>query len=126
VLIGGGWQGISDQERGGAAISPENLIGNLRLAHYAVPGLVETRVVRTWLGHEANVPDFMPLVGPLPGIDDVFVIGCVRGGFTIGPFMGQLLAQRILGNEPEMPLFDLARVLSTPGSAVATGTNGGG
>ncbi len=126
VLIGGGWQGIGDPERGGVEIIPENLIGNLRLAHYAVPGLAETRVVRTWLGLEANVPDFMPLVGALPGIDDAFVIGCVRGGFTIGPFMGQLLAQRILGNEPEMPLFDPGRVLSTPVPALATGTKGGG
>lgn len=126
VLIGGGWQGIGNPELGGAAIIPENLIGNLRLAHYALPGLAETRVVRTWLGLEANVPDFMPLVGPLPGVDGAFVIGCVRGGFTIGPFMGLLLAQRILGNEPEMSLFDPARVFSTTESAAATGTDSGG
>lgn len=126
VLIGGGWQGIGDPERGGVGIIPENLIGNLRLAAYAVPGLAKSRIVRTWLGLEANVPDFMPLVGPLPGVDDAFVIGCVRGGFTIGPYMGQLLAQRILGNEPEMPLFDPARVISTPASVAVTGTNNGG
>lgn len=126
VLIGGGWQGVGDPERGGVEIIPENLIGNLRLAHYAVPGLAKSRIVRTWLGLEANVPDYMPLVGPLPGVDDAFVIGCVRGGFTIGPFMGQLLAQRIMGKEPEMPLFDPARVLSTPDSAAVTGTNSGG
>ncbi len=126
VLIGGGWQGIGDSERGGVGIIPENLIGNLRLAAYAVPELAKSRIVRTWLGLEANVPDFMPLVGPLPGVDDAFVIGCVRGGFTIGPYMGQLLAQRILGNEPEMPLFDPARVISTPASVAVTGTNNGG
>jgi len=123
VLIGGGWQGIGDPERGGVGILPENLIGNLRLAAYAVPGLAKSRIVRTWLGLEANVPDFMPLVGPLPGVENAFVIGCVRGGFTIGPYMGQLLAQRILGNEPEMPLFDPARVISTPTSVAVTGTN---
>jgi len=126
VLIGGGWQGIGDPERGGVGILPENLIGNLRLAAYAVPGLAKSRIVRTWLGLEANVPDFMPLVGPLPGVENAFVIGCVRGGFTIGPYMGQLLAQRILGNEPEMPLFDPARVISTPTSVAVTGTNNGG
>ncbi len=126
VLIGGGWQGIRDPKSGATAIIPENLIGNLRLAHYALPEVAKTRVVRTWLGLEANVPDFMPLVGPLPGVDDAFVIGCVRGGFTIGPYMGELLAQRILGNEPEMPLFDLDRMFSTENRAAATGTNGGG
>ncbi len=125
VLIGGGWQGIRGPKSGATAIIPENLIGNLRLAHYALPEVAKTRVVRTWLGLEANVPDFMPLVGPLPGVDDAFVIGCVRGGFTIGPYMGELLAQRILGNEPEMPLFDLDRMFSTEERAAATGTNGG-
>ncbi len=126
VLIGGGWQGLVGPNRRGTAIIPENLIGNLRLAHYAIPALSETRVVRTWLGLEANVPDFMPLVGPVPGVEDAFVIACVRGGFTIGPYMGQLLAQRILGQEPDMPLFDPARVMATPAAVAATGIGGGG
>lgn len=112
ILIGGGWQGIGDPARGGVEVIPEHLIGNLRLAHYAVPTLARTRVVRTWLGLEANVPDYMPLVGPVPGVEDAYIIGCVRGGFTIGPFMGRLLAQRMLGQEPDMPLFDPARVLA--------------
>ena len=118
VLIGGGWQGIGDPRRGGVGIIPENLVGNLRLAHYTIPALAQTRVVRTWLGMEAHVPDFMPLVGPLPGVENVFVIGCVRGGFTIGPFMGMLLAQHILGREPEMPLFDPARLMQERAEAV--------
>jgi glycine/D-amino acid oxidase-like deaminating enzyme len=53
----------------------------------------------------------MPLVGELPGFPDAYVIGAVRGGFTTGPYMGKLLAQRILGHEPEMPLFDPARAI---------------
>jgi glycine/D-amino acid oxidase-like deaminating enzyme len=109
VIIGGGWKGIGDIDAGGVEIIPDNLIGNLRLAHYTVPGLAEARVVRTWLGLDAKVPDFMPLVGPIPGAEGAFVIGCIRGGYTIGPYMGWLLAERILGREPEMPLFDMAR-----------------
>ena len=50
VLIGGGWQGIGDPERGGAEIIPDNLIGNLRLARYAIPTLSGGRIVRAWLG----------------------------------------------------------------------------
>jgi len=111
VLIGGGWQGIGSPMEGGRQVVPDNLIGNLRLAAYAVPALADARVVRTWLGLEGNVADFMPLAGPLPGLAEAYVIGCVRGGYTIGPFMGRLLAQRILGREPEMPLFDPARAI---------------
>jgi sarcosine oxidase subunit beta len=115
VLIGGGWQGKGDPDRGGYEIIPENLIGNLRLAAYAIPALREARIVRTWLGVEGKVEDVLPLVGEIPGAPDAYVIGCVRGGFTIGPFMGTLLAQRIVGNEPEMPLFDPARTVVPPG-----------
>ena len=112
VLIGGGWKGIGDIDRGGVEVIPANLIGNLRLAHYTIPGLAEARVVRTWLGLDANMADFMPLVGPVPGAEGAFVIGCIRGGYTIGPYMGWLLAERILGREPEMPLFDMSRFVS--------------
>lgn len=111
VLIGGGWQGRGDPTGSGTEVIPENLIGNLRLAHWAIPALRQARIVRTWLGLEGASPDWMPLVGEIPGAPDAYVIGCVRGGYTIGPWMGTLLAQRILGQEPAMPLFDPARVV---------------
>jgi glycine/D-amino acid oxidase-like deaminating enzyme len=109
MLIGGGWQGKGDAEQGWSAVDPETLIANLRLAQFAVPALARARVVRSWLGFEAHVPDMMPLAGPLPGVADAFVIGCVRGGYTIGPYMGELLGQLVLGQEPEMPLFNPGR-----------------
>ena len=46
---------------------------------HAVPGLGNARVLRSWTGFEANVPDFYPLAGALPWHDDAFVLGCVRG-----------------------------------------------
>ncbi len=109
MLIGGGWQGHGDPEAGWSAVDADNLIGNLRLAQYAVPALARAQVVRSWLGFEATVPDSLPLVGSIPGIPDAFVIGCVQGGYTIGPYMGELLSDFILGHEPEMPLFDPSR-----------------
>ncbi|MBV9786376.1 MAG: FAD-binding oxidoreductase [Acidisphaera sp.] len=118
VIIGGGWQGKGDAERGGTEVIPENLVGNLRLASYAIPALREARVVRTWLGVEGSTQDEMPIVGALPGAPEAYVIGGVRGGFTIGPFMGKLLAQHMLGQEPEMPIFDPARAI-VPTSAAA-------
>jgi sarcosine oxidase subunit beta len=111
VVIGGGWQGKGDPDRGGYEIIPDNLMANLRLAAYAIPALRQARIVRSWLGIEGNSQDALPLVGELPGFPDAYVIGAVRGGFTTGPYMGKLLAQRILGHEPEMPLFDPARAI---------------
>lgn len=112
VLIGGGWQGKPNATLGGTELDPDNIIGNLRLAHYAIPELAQARVVRSWAGQEGSALDFMPVVGALPDHEDAYIIGLVRGGYTIGPYMGKLLAQRILGQEPEMPLFDPARVIT--------------
>jgi glycine/D-amino acid oxidase-like deaminating enzyme len=111
VLIGGGWQGIGDPARGGVEAIPDNLIGNIQLARHAIPALGETRVVRIWLGLESETADAMPMVGPLPGLDEAYVIGCVHSGYTSAPYMGRLLAERILGREPEMALFDPTRLI---------------
>src|SRR5262249_53788020 len=62
MLIGGGWQGRGSPEQGWSAVDPDNLVGNLRLAQYAVPALAGAQIVRTWLGFEAHLPDMMPLV----------------------------------------------------------------
>ncbi|WP_313514088.1 FAD-dependent oxidoreductase [Pseudomonas sp.] len=114
VLIGGGWQGLGDRERGDVETIPANLIGNLRLAQHVIPALADARVARIWLGLESETADAMPMLGALPGLDEAYVIGCVHSGYTSGPYMGKLLAQRILGETPEMPLFDPARLLATP------------
>ncbi len=111
VLIGGGWQGIGDPVRGGVEPIPDNLIGNVQLARHAIPALGETRVVRIWLGLESETADAMPMIGELPKRDEAYVIGCVHSGYTSAPYMGRLLADRILGREPEMPLFDPARLI---------------
>lgn len=106
VLIGGGWQGVGAPEAGRGQVVAETLTSNLRLAQYALPELVDARIVRCWTGFEANSPDFMPMAGRLPGWDNLFVLCCVRGGYTIGPYMGRLMGDYILGQEPELPLFD--------------------
>jgi sarcosine oxidase subunit beta len=112
VLIGGGWQGIGDRVRGPVETIPENLIGNLRLAQYVIPALKKARVTRIWLGLESETADAMPMVGALPGLNDAWVIGCVHSGYTSGPYMGKLLAQTMLGETTESPLFDPARLIA--------------
>jgi sarcosine oxidase subunit beta len=109
VLVGGGWQGRGTPQTGRGNVTAESLLPNLALAQFAVPALGDARVLRSWTGFEANVPDFYPLAGALPGVPDAFVLGCVRGGYTIGPYISQLMGDFILGREPEMPLFDPGR-----------------
>jgi glycine/D-amino acid oxidase-like deaminating enzyme len=111
VLIGGGWQGIGDRARGGLAVKPESFLGNVRLAAHTIPALREARVVRAWLGLEAETADALPAIGPIPGVADAWIIGSVHSGYTSGPYLGRLLAQAMLGEPPELPLFPIDRLL---------------
>jgi glycine/D-amino acid oxidase-like deaminating enzyme len=114
ILIGGGWQGKGKPSEGRGRVSMETLIPNLQLAKFVVPALSSIRIVRSWTGFEANVPDFYPLAGRLPGYENAFVLGCVRGGFTIGPYISKLMGDFILERETEMPLFDPSRDFTIP------------
>jgi len=114
VLIGGGWQGEGDRERGGVEARPQNLVGNMRLAAYAVPALAEARIARIWLGLEAETADALPIIGDVPGVAGAYVVGSAHSGYTSGPFMGRIMAQHILGQEPDLPLFDPSRLLGMP------------
>ena len=69
------------------------------------------RELERGMGGRPSMPDSMPVIGPVPGVDDAFVIGSVHSGYTSGPFMGQLLAELILGKEPALPLFDPSRLV---------------
>jgi glycine/D-amino acid oxidase-like deaminating enzyme len=113
VLVGGGWQGRGDREQVTGTLMTENLLGNLRLAAFALPALRNGRLVRAWLGLEAETADAMPAIGPVPGTPGAYVIGSVHSGYTSGPYMGLLLADLILGRTPERPLFPIDRLLAT-------------
>lgn len=116
VVIGGGWQGRGDRERGGVELVPESLVGNVRLACHAIPGLRAARLARAWAGLEAETADALPIAGPIPGVAEAYAIGSVHSGYTSGPYVAALLAERILGREPALPLFPLDRLL--PATAV--------
>lgn len=96
-VIGGGWPG-----RGAVApvrkdIDVLPLAGNLAHAVEVIPELARIGVARVWAGLEGATTDELPLMGPLPGHDDVHLIGCVRGGFVLGPILAPLMSDALLG-----------------------------
>ncbi|MDA0675063.1 MAG: FAD-binding oxidoreductase [Proteobacteria bacterium] len=105
VVLGGGWQGFGDLHQGGVELVADSVIGNLKLARVVIPGLTDVRVMRSWLGMEALMPSYDPVIGAVPDVENAFIIGCVRGGWEIGPCLGALLGDLILGREPDLPLF---------------------
>ncbi|WP_312795125.1 FAD-dependent oxidoreductase [Tianweitania sp.] len=110
-LIGGGWQGIGTLDDFRKDISYDQIIHNLRLAIRVIPGLKSLNVVRSWAGYEGVTPDSLPYLGKLNGHDNIYCAACARGGFTMGPLLGQLLGELILTGTASKPidLFDPGR-----------------
>jgi gamma-glutamylputrescine oxidase len=79
------------------------------LAERLVGGRPE--VTKRWAGIWGTTPDLLPLVGPVPGRDGVWVAGGYSGhGNALGLACGELVARAILGERPpELGLFDPAR-----------------
>jgi glycine/D-amino acid oxidase-like deaminating enzyme len=71
-------------------------------------------VTHRWAGIWGETPDRLPLVGPMPGRDGVWVAGGYSGhGNVLGFACGELVARAILGEPaPELELFEPARLES--------------
>ena len=74
----------------------------------------ELRVDYAWAGIFGMVMDFLPVVGRVPGLNDVWVAGGYSGhGNVLGFACGELVAGAVLGkDEPLMAQFDPARLLN--------------
>jgi gamma-glutamylputrescine oxidase len=71
------------------------------------------RVDYRWAGIFGMVFDFLPVVGRVPGLDDVWVAGGYSGhGNVLGFACGRLLARAVLGDrDPLLELFEPSRLL---------------
>ncbi len=71
------------------------------------------RVTHRWAGIFGLVADLLPVVGPVPGDERVWVAGGYSGhGNVLGFLCGELVARALLGEPaPELALFDPERLL---------------
>lgn len=78
------------------------------------------RVTHRWAGIWGTTPDLLPLVGPVPGRESVWVAGGYSGhGNALGLACGDLVARALLGERPtELEVFDPARRTLKFGQAV--------
>jgi len=76
-----------------------------RMATAMVPALRYPEVASDWAGLRPGSPDGRPIIGRLPGKDNVFVAtGHFRNGILLGPITGRLIAQLITEGKAETPL----------------------
>ena len=83
-------------------VTAKTLIPNLSLAQHVLPELSNARVTRSWVGFEANVPDFIHLLVLCRALK-MLLCWDVREVMQSGPYMGRLMGDYILGQEPELP-----------------------
>lgn len=74
-----------------------------------MPALADASYVRGWSGVFAVSADLHPLLGPVPGYDNLYAIfGCNGTGFKTAPAVGKALAEQILSvHEPAIPTSSL-------------------
>lgn len=109
---------IGGQRDASAATENTDVLETTRTIQDRLEDLVERlvgyrpRVTHRWAGIWGTTPDLVPLVGPVPGRDGVWVAGGYSGhGNALGLACGDLVARAILGEEPpELAVFDPARL----------------
>jgi glycine/D-amino acid oxidase-like deaminating enzyme len=78
-----------------------------RMLHRAlqfVPGLASKSVIRAWTGFRAATPDQLPLIGPWPEDDTIFLATGHEGlGITTSLGTARLLADYFLERQPVIP-----------------------
>jgi gamma-glutamylputrescine oxidase len=73
------------------------------------------RVDYRWAGIFGLVFDFLPVVGPVPGVDGAWIAGGYSGhGNVLGFACGRLVARAVIGNrDPLLELFEPTRLLAS-------------
>jgi glycine/D-amino acid oxidase-like deaminating enzyme len=97
-IIGGGWTAALDPVHFHPRPLRESLAGNLWVACRLLPSLGALQVIRSWAAMNIDI-DGAPILGEDPAVPNLFhAVGA--NGYTLGPLLGQVTAQLILGREP--------------------------
>jgi sarcosine oxidase subunit beta len=75
----------------------------------AVPWLGELHFLRAFSGITEYTPDKEPYIGAVPSVAGYYTAAGFHGqGFCLGPMVGKLMAELLLGEEPEVSLAPFA------------------
>jgi glycine oxidase len=108
VLVGSTEEDVGFDKRTTAAAIRDLLA----LALGLVPALADAPLERCWAGLRPGSPDGLPFLGPVPGVDNVFVAaGHFRAGIGLSAGTALLIKELLLGQALTLPLepFSLAR-----------------
>ena len=104
ILIGGGKRGWGDLATRARGLLEESIRRSAVDAVAALPGLAQVETTRSWVGLEGMTPDEMPIIEPFDGGAGWVAAGFCGHGFAIGPVVGRVIAETLLGRRPSLDL----------------------
>ncbi|MBV9172380.1 MAG: FAD-binding oxidoreductase [Chloroflexi bacterium] len=99
-FIGGGWPSdvLEDAEGVACRVRQESVAGSWAVATAVVPAVGSTSIAQSWCGVEAEAVDGVPLIGPAPGYEGLYLaVGFSGHGFQISPAVGRAVADALAG-----------------------------
>lgn len=89
------------------AVTAEGINSLLRAAIELVPSLRELPIARTWCGFRPWAPDSLPVLGPWPGVDGLWLAtGHFRNGILLAPITARLVTDWLLTGKPGVDVGD--------------------
>ena len=107
VLVGTGDHGDPIEDPDGLTdhVDMDHVERISRLMEQRMPSYGNAELVRGWTGPYDITPDWNPILGPLPGIEGLFIaVGFSGHGFKLAPTLGESLATVVLGKKPRLPI----------------------
>jgi len=105
LLIGGAHMAELDLLQERTEINWHKLALSARSVMTLFPQLKDVRIVRTWAGLEAFMPDNIPVIGASVTASSAYhAFGFSAHGFQLSPVVGRILSQLILDGTSELPI----------------------
>jgi glycine oxidase len=87
------------------AVTAAGVAGLLAAALILVPGLAHLPITRTWFGFRPWAPDSLPILGPWPGIEGLYVATAhYRNGILLAPITARLMAECMTHGKPSLDI----------------------
>jgi len=103
LLIGSTMERVGFQR----SVTADGISQILRAAIDLVPSVADLPITRTWCGFRPWAPDSLPIIGPWPRAEGLFVATAhFRNGIMLAPITAKLMTQWILRDKPSMHVKD--------------------
>jgi glycine oxidase len=100
------------------SVTAMGMAGLLTSAMTLVPALANLPISRTWYGFRPWAPDSLPIIGPWPGIEGLWVATAhYRNGILLAPITAQLVTEMMTVGRPALDIDDFLprRFMKDPG-----------